>query len=167
METVAVFGLGYQYPLQIFNNFQDEVERCEKTICIFCSKVGAASGKFLLKLWTLLNYFHYQLINLHVTGCWKPFCPVNFHLPCSLGQAVVNRHDIYMSSCWAHSRRQVPGDGSGQAQVSGGDSGHSGQCGVCSWSVKCDTGSLAYLVSTCCGTVHHRDCIQVIQEYLF
>ena len=84
-------------------------------------------------------------------GCWKPFCPVTFHLPCSLGQEVVNRHDIFMSSCWQHSRRQ---------DRPGGGAGH--MCGVCGWTVHPGP-SFSTLVSVCCNKIHHRDCIQVIR----
>jgi len=107
---------------------QELVKQCENIICVFCSKPGAASG------------------------CWKPYCPVQFHYACSLGQEVVNRYDIFMSSCWAHSRRQrhvsnVPGPPS--------------KCGVCGWTVSAGV-SFSVLVTTCCNNKHHRDCIQVL-----
>ena len=81
-------------------------------------------------------------------GCWKPYCRTNFHLGCSVGQEVVNRHDIFMSSCWAHSRRQ------------GGVATAQAQCGVCGWGVA-GGGDFGSLVTPCCGSRHHRDCIQV------
>ena len=57
------------------------------------------------------------------TGCWKPYCRTKFHLGCSVGQEVINRHDIFMSSCWPHSRRQ------------GGVATAHAHCGVCGWGV--------------------------------
>ena len=94
--------------------------------------------------------FSGEMCSIFTAGCWKPFCPVKFHLPCSLGREVVNRHDIFMSSCWAHSRPQedLPGD-------------H--QCGVCGWAVERGL-SFSSLATSCCGNKHHRDCIQVSVE---
>ena len=35
------------------------------------------------------------------------------------------------------------------------------ECGVCGWEVK-DAGSFSSLASSCCGALHHRDCLQVL-----
>lgn len=91
--------------------------------------------------------FSDKISPLFSAGCWKPFCHVRFHLPCSLGREVVNRHDVFMSSCWPHTRPQadLPGE-------------H--QCAVCGWAVQRGL-SFTSLVTSCCGNKHHRDCIQV------
>ena len=91
--------------------------------------------------------FSDKIFPMFTAGCWKPFCQVRFHLPCSLGREVVNRHDIFMSSCWPHSKHQadLPGD-------------H--RCGVCDWAVEPGV-SFSSLVTSCCSSKHHRDCIQV------
>ena len=102
----------------------------------------------------MLRWYELQFNSLRtiVLGCWKPYCPVTFHQGCSMGQEVVNRHDIWMSSCWAHSRRQRP-----VSNVPGPPP----LCGVCGWNVS-DGVSFSMLVTICCNTKHHRDCIQVI-----
>ena len=83
------------------------------------------------------------------TGCWKPYCRTKFHLGCSVGREVINRHDIFMSSCWTHSRRQ------------GGVATAHAQCGVCGWGVAGAEEDFQSLVTPCCGSRHHRDCLQV------
>ena len=103
--------------------FEVEVTKAQDVICVFCSKPGASAG------------------------CWKPNCSVNFHLPCSVGMEVVNRHDIFMSYCREHSRRQEDVQGEHQ-------------CGVCGWLVE-EGENFGSLVTTCCDLKHHRGCLQV------
>ena len=77
---------------------------------------------------------------------------------------VVNRHDIFMSSCWAHSRRQggvaTLGDNETRRELQGGVATAPAQCGVCGWGVA-RGGDFRSLVTPCCGARHHRDCLQV------
>ena len=103
--------------------FEAEIAKAQDVTCVFCSKPGASAG------------------------CWKPNCGINFHLPCSVGEEIVNRHDNFMSYCREHSRKQEDVQGEHQ-------------CGVCGWLVG-EGENFGSLVTTCCDLKHHRGCLQV------
>ena len=139
VDSIKAHGLCTKFAKAVINKkspinkqkFDAEVAKAQDVICVFCSKPGASAG------------------------CWKPDCSVKFHLPCSVGQEIVNRHDIFMSYCRDHSRKQEDVEGEHQ-------------CGVCGWLVG-EGENFDSLVTTCCDLKHHRGCLQVnpvIEKYL-
>ena len=131
VDSIKAHGLCIKFAKGVLNKkspinrlkFEAAVARAQDVICMFCSKPGASAG------------------------CWKPDCTVRFHLPCSVGQENVNRHDIFISYCRDHSRRQDEVEGEHQ-------------CGVCGWLIG-EGEDFGSLVTKCCNLKHHRGCLQV------
>ncbi|XP_074604727.1 uncharacterized protein LOC141858020 [Brevipalpus obovatus] len=110
----------------------EEIKRAKRLRCVFCKRMGAASG------------------------CCERSCRVTFHYPCGLDNEILSKFkDSYDMHCSKHRPCQTSLE---RLLQSGGD--EDVKCTICSRRVDVDPSSLKFLIAPCCQTLIHRHCLQ-------